>query len=257
MSSTIPNPFWQLPPAPMPPNDPTWWPLDSRVGWHPAKLDAVSVSGESLGLLILSGSGRKLNEPSGSFGGLVVPGNVAQSPDGSLYLLDARTGNLKRFDPCRGEFQMVPCIGGVGSGLRQVQEPHGIGICSGNLYICDPANGCIHRFSPRGRWLGALSGFGSVHWITFDCKDRLYAVLAGEPSVRIVDREGKPLGTASRPDEVAGNFPKQPISLAAQGNLELSNLCARGASPTVFGPDGRGLATPPPDPPVKFKTSGT
>jgi len=306
MTNAIPNPFWQLPPAPQPPNDPTWWLLNGRVGWHAAKLDNVAIAGDDLGLLIVPGSGRLLNEASGSLGGLVLPGNAARAADGSLYLLDTQAGELKRFDPCDCRFQTVPCLGGLGIGPRQLQDPHGIGICSGNLFICDtgnhrllvfslfgfvlrdiweppaaagltnpwqpyavafdnhgrvyvsdPANGCVHRFHPTGRWQTALFGFGDIRWITFDCRNQLYAVINGQSSIRITDREGKLLGTAARPDEVAAYFPRLPISVDAYGDLNLRSLCNPSGSSGVFDPSGEPLTAPPLDPPAVFTTSGT
>jgi phage tail-like protein len=306
MTGATPAPFWQLPPLPAPPNDPTWWLLNSRVGWHVSELDDVASAGGRLGLVIVPGSGRLLNEPSGSFGGLVLPGNAAAAADGSLYLLDAAGGALKRFDPCACVFQRIPCLGGIGAAPRQVQDPHGIGICSGNLFVCDtgnhrlqvfsvfgfvlrdvweppasaglgnrwqpyavafddrgrvfvsdPANGCIHRFHPTGRWQGKLDGFGDVRWITFDCLDRLYAVVQGESSVRICDRRGTLLGRAAGPGDVAGCFPKTPVPVDAHGDLVLSAVCKPSGSSGVFDPAGSPLASPPPDPPLLFKTSGT
>src|SRR5947209_19716550 len=306
MTNAIPNPFWQLPPALQPPNDPTWWLLNGRVGWHAAELDDVAIAGDDLGLLIVPGSGRLLTEVSGSFGGLALPGNAAQAADGSLYLLDAQAGQLKRFDPCDCGFQTVPCLGGIGTGARQLQDPHGIGSCSGNLFICDtgnhrllvfslfgfvlrdswqppaaagltnpwqpyavafdnhgrvyvsdPANGCIHRFHPTGRWQASLPGFGDVRWITFDCRNRLYAVINGQSSVRITDREGKLLGTASRPEEIAAYFPKLMIAVDAHGDLDLSSICKPSGSSGVFDPSGGALSASSPDPPAAFATSGT
>src|SRR5579859_2679887 len=104
MTTQIPNSFWQLPPIPQPPHDPTWWLLNGQVGWHAAKLDGVVLAAGTLGLLTIAGSGRLLNEPSGSFGGLLPPGNAALAADGSLYLLDANSGELERFDGCSCQF---------------------------------------------------------------------------------------------------------------------------------------------------------
>ena len=80
---------------------------------------------------------RALTEPSGSFGGLRPPANVAIGPDGSIYLLDAAKLALKRFDPCTCAFEAVPCIGGEGGEGRQWRNAHGIGICGADLYVCD------------------------------------------------------------------------------------------------------------------------
>src|SRR5215471_15647530 len=110
MATQNPNSFWQLPRAPHPPDDPTWWLLNSRVGWNDAKLENVAVAGGRLGLVMVPGSGRLLNEPGGSFGGRVPPGNVAVARDGVIYLLDAKLGHLKWFDPCDCKFKILPCL---------------------------------------------------------------------------------------------------------------------------------------------------
>lgn len=306
MTSTIPNPFWQLPPAPQPPNDPTFRLLNGRVGWQAAELDNVAISSDHLGLLVLPGSGRYLTEPSGSFGGLVLPGNAALTPDGSLYLLDAQAGQIKRFDPCDCQFNKLPCLGGLGTGTRQLQGPHGIGICSGNLLICDtgnhrllvfaifglvlrsiwmpppsaglinpwqpygvafdhhkrvyvtdPANGCIHRFLPSGKWEKAFFGFGDVRWIAIDGCDRIYSISHGETSARITDKDGKSIGEASRPEEIASSFARLAVKVGARGDLDLRSLCQATGSPGFFSSTGAPLASMPPDPPVAFSTIGT
>jgi phage tail-like protein len=306
MTSAIPNSFWQLPPVPQPPNDPTFWLLNGRFGWQAAELDDVAIAGDNLGLLIIPGTGRLLTEPSGSFGGLVPPGNAAVAADGSLYLLGLSAAQLKRFDPCDCRFNTVPCLGGPGTGPRQLQDPHGIGICSGNLFICDtgnhrllvfsmfgfvlrnvwmppasaglpnpwqpfgiafdhrgrayvtdPANGCIHRFHPSGRWDGVFPGFGDVHWITIDCHDRIYTLSEGESSTRITDQSGKSIGTASRPDEVVSYFPRLAFKVDAHGDINLSAICKPAGSTGFFGPGGQPLVSPPADPPVAFTTAGT
>lgn len=137
-------------PAPMAGHDPSWWWLDARAGWRDALLDKVEKVGEALALGPAVGSGRSMTEETGSFGGLALPANVAVGPDGAIYLLDAQGVQLKRFDPCRCRFEVVPCIAGRGTGARQLLDPHGIGIMGGNLYICDSGNRQVKVFSLYG-----------------------------------------------------------------------------------------------------------
>src|SRR5436305_12845571 len=232
MSTTLTTQTTQslLPPVPQPPHDPTWWRLDGRAGWRASLLKDVRVTPAccALALSPLPASLRRLEEASGSLGGLVPPSNVAPAADGSLFLLDAKAAELKRFDPCECRWAAVPCFGGAGRGARQLTDAHGIGVRGGNLYVCDtgnrrlavvplhgfvlrafwsppasanlanpwepysvafdgggrvfvadPANGCVHRFDPRGVWEKALSGFGVVTHVAFDCRGRLYAIIAG------------------------------------------------------------------------------
>jgi phage tail-like protein len=265
-----------LPVIPQPPDDPTWWLLNPRVGWHTATVLNVGQApvNSALALAPLPGSGRSLNEASGSFGGITLPLNVALGPDNNIYLLDTKTIELKRFDPCECLFKTVPCLGGKGKGRRQLMDPHGIGICAGNLYICDTdnhrlsvfalqgfvfraawmppsaklngdwkpyaiafdgkgrvfvtdgANGCIHRFSPSGHWQTCLGGFGKVTNIAIDCEDRLYVMVEGaQNSVQVVDTNGQPLDTLSRPDQLISRFPSLPFSIDAQGYLYLAGFC--------------------------------
>ncbi|HKP51314.1 MAG TPA: phage tail protein [Chloroflexia bacterium] len=136
--------------VPMAGHDPYWWWLDARTGWRDALLDKVEQVGEALALSPALGSGRFLAEGSGSFGGLALPANVAIGPNGAIYLLDLQGVQLKRFDPCECRFEVVPCIAGRGTGVRQLLDPHGVGIMGGNIYICDSGNRQVKVFSLYG-----------------------------------------------------------------------------------------------------------
>ena len=149
----------QLPPIPRPPHDPTSWLLNGRIGWRGLELPSeLQLTGEqSLALALAPDSQRSLTEARGSFGGLIPPGYTALGPDGSIYLLDTQHAQLKRFDPCECRFVPVPCFGGVGSGPRQLKDPHGIAVCAGNLFVCDTGNHrlsvfALHGFVLRGFW---------------------------------------------------------------------------------------------------------
>jgi phage tail-like protein len=300
-----------LPQIPRPPHDPTSLLLDGRTGWRDSKLEQIEKipPRQALTLEFSAESAPSLTNGNGSFGGLTVPANVALGPDGSIYLLDAATLELKRFDACECVFKTVPCFGGSGRGPRQLLDPHGIAICSGNLYICDTgnhrvsvfslrgfvlrghwrppaaanlaapwepydiafdgrgrayvtdgANGCVHRFSPVGRWETCLPGFGNATFIAIDCRDRLYVVTDG--SVRIVSVNGESFGTAARPGELAPFFPHLPFEIDADGNLHLGHLCvdpgkcdAAGSlrERGIFDVHGNPVTTPPPAPPAYEK----
>src|SRR6266566_1912042 len=266
-----------LPVIPQPPYDPTSWLLNALIGWRAATLLNVEQAPTSSALTLapIRGSGRSLTEAGGSFGGITLPANVALGSDNSIYLLDNKAIELKRFDPCECLFKTVPCFGGKGKGRRQLMDPHGIGICAGNLYVCDTdnhrlsvfalqgfvfraawmppssaklsnpwepyaiafdgkgrvyvsdgANGCIHRFSPSGHWQTCLSGFGKITNIAIDCQDRLYVVVEGVAnSVQVVDTNGQPLDTLSRPEQLISRLPSLPFQVDAQGNLYLGGFC--------------------------------
>src|SRR5262249_55517535 len=148
-----------LPPIPQPPHDPTSLLLNVYAGWRQAELldKTKTPVHQGLALTLMPANGRSLTEDGGSFGGLTVPAHVALGPDGSIYLLDDRRMALKRFDVCECRFQTVPCFSGVGQGPRQLRQPHGIGICAGNLFVCDTGNHrlsvfALHGFVLRGHW---------------------------------------------------------------------------------------------------------
>ena len=142
----------QLPPIPRPPHDPTSWLLNGRIGWRALELPSgLHLTDEQpLALALAPDSQRSLTEASGSFGGLTPPGYTALGPDGSIYLLDTEHAQLKRFDPCECKFVPVPCLGGTGSEPRQLKDPHGIAVCSGNLFVCDTGNHRLSVFALRG-----------------------------------------------------------------------------------------------------------
>jgi phage tail-like protein len=281
-----------LPPIPQPPHDPTSWLLNgragsranSREGWHAAKLHQIEIlpPQQSLTLALAPESRRSPFEPNGSFGGFITPANVALGPDGSLYLLDTEKAQLKRFDPCECTFQVVPCFGGTGSRPRELSKANGIGICLGNLFVCDPgnhrvsvfalhgfvlrgylqppasayqgpnpllennwepfdlafdrygrvyvtdpANGCVHRFSASGQWQTRFSGLGPVRWITIDCRNNIFVVAEGGPStLRLLHQDGSSVPVVSTPEELAPWFPRLPFSVDAEGLLHLGSLCA-------------------------------
>ena len=103
MTSTAP--FRNPPPGP--PDDPTWMMLDGRDGWPMASgwTDlVVSPLDCALVLKSLPGGPSALADPSGRFGGLVPPPNVALGPDGCVWLLDLGRGKLRRFDDCACAF---------------------------------------------------------------------------------------------------------------------------------------------------------
>jgi phage tail-like protein len=296
------------PHVPGPPHDPTFWLLDARAGWHDAILDNVEVSfaDQFLTLAQVPGSGRSLSEASGAFGGLTLPSNVARGPDGSTFLLDQQTAVLKRFDPCECKFEIVPRLGGAGKGPWQLSNPNGLGICGGNIFICDtgnhrlsvfalrgfvlrahwappataglinewepfavgfdgrgrvfvtdPANGCIHRFHPSGRWETSLAGFGRLTHLAIDCRDHLYVLDDTNPAVaRVVDVEGRDLGVISRVDQLVSLFPRLSFPVDAEGNLHLGEHCAVPGSEGVFDLTGSPRSAPPLSGPA-YHTSGT
>jgi phage tail-like protein len=133
----------QLPPIPRPPLDPTSLLCDQRVGWPVLRAEDTAFEGGAATLARSPGSLRWLTEPSGSFGGLRPPANVAVCGD-AIWLLDPGRPALLRFDPCSCEFDEVPCFVGEGSGPREVRDARGIAAAGNHLFVCDAGN---HRLA--------------------------------------------------------------------------------------------------------------
>lgn len=291
--------FALLPPVHKPPHDPTWTTLDARNDWRAALLDRVSAnrSDGTLRLAAASG-GRSLTEAGGSFGGLVPPANVAVGADGSVFLLDQASATLRKFDACECRFLTVPCLGGVGSGARQVNSPGGIASSRGNLFIADtgnrrlavyalrgyvlrgfwqppaaelpvewspvavaadsrgrifvadPANGSVHRFSRHGVWETRIANLGALTHLAVDCCDRLYVQQAATPQVTVFNRAGQVLGTVDSVDAIAGRFGRLPFRVDANGALDFAERCA-------YDQHGDQLTSGAAADVLKFESSGT
>src|SRR5580693_5731940 len=105
-----------LPKVARPPHDPRSRELCARLGWSSATLAGVTQNTGIvpdrgvIALTPLPGSGRTLAEPSGSFGGLTLPRNIAGLADGRLILLHHAVPRLLVFDPCACGFVPFPCI---------------------------------------------------------------------------------------------------------------------------------------------------
>jgi phage tail-like protein len=301
------SPAPYLPPIPRPPHDPTSLLLNERLGWTVLESDKV-VAGHLLHLERFPGSLRWLTEPSGSFGGLRTPSNVALD-DCSVWLLDqepplpavpddcvpdtAPIGQavLKRFDPCECRFDVVACFG---EGLRNptalawcgdrlfvsdtgngrvcvflrptlplsavwtaptTWQPMGIVVDHrGTVYVADPLNGAIHRFSRHGHYLGAWPGFGASKHLAMDRQGTIYA--AGDLEAFRVGEGGVPIPLTDPADDLKSGFPSLPFEVDAAGNLHLGPLCLP-PSEAVFDPHGNPIVLAPLPAVQRYERVGT
>jgi phage tail-like protein len=140
-----------------PPDDATWMILRGRDGWPMAEpWSDVVVSPLDCALLLksLPGGPSALADPSGRFGGLSLPPNVALASDGTVWLLDIARGKLRRFDDCSCAFLDVPCTGGIGHGARQLITPLAIAMRGRDILVldggADTAPGRVLVFASRG-----------------------------------------------------------------------------------------------------------
>ena len=170
-----------LPPLTRPPHDSLSVFLDGRTGWQDADLFLVEKQPGSADLALqpIAGEGPAIAEPSGSLGGAVAPAAVAIGPRGTIYLLDTERGELLVFDPCCCRFDKVPCLGGLGKGARQLNNPQAIAICNGNLFITDFGNQRVSVFSLEGfllrdHWMPPKKEPFAPYGIAIDGKGRVF-----------------------------------------------------------------------------------
>lgn len=298
--------FALFPSPARPPHDPTWVDLDARRGWRAAAVAPVAALdvGDEL-RLAPSGTARRLDEPSGSFGGVVAPSTVAVAADCSIYLLDIVTRALRRFDRCECRFLTLPHTGGAGTGARQLIDPRGIAISRANLlvadagaarvsvftlrelalrghwraprpgspllppgspvlaewrpsaiaadrrggvFVADAANGCIHRFTPDGRWRGTIDGAGDVAALAVDREGCLYARQRGHPEVTVLAPDGTVLRVVTTVAELAERFPRLPFTVDAAGIVRIAGCGA-------FDPAGEPVPNATMAPRVRYATA--
>lgn len=135
--------------------------LNGLAGWRAAKLDGTLQfnDGGSLRLRVQPASLRPLSDASGSFGGLTLPTGLAVDADDQIYIMDNAASVIKRFDPCKTSFEVLPCIGGAGGNVRQFKNAHGIAIsCRGDLFVADTDNSRVQIFSLKGLALRRVLG---------------------------------------------------------------------------------------------------
>ncbi len=292
-----------LPPIPRPPHDPTSLLCNARVGWPVLRDDHTALEAGAVTLARAPHSLRRLTEPSGSFGGVRPPANVAVAGD-AIWLLDPARLALLRFDPCACCFEVVPSFGGEGGGPRELHDPRGIAVAGNHLFVCDagngrlgvfvlptfalagywapppsavgsgsgsgsgsgtadweptgvaidargtvfvadPRNGMIHRFSPYGTYLGHWDGFGASAHLAVGRDGTVYA--AGPVEAFRVGDGGRAVPVTDPADDLTDAFPPTPFAVDALGRMDLGPLCAPPASLVV---DGHGTPVRPERGPV-------
>ena len=133
--------------------------LNELADWQSALLDHLVDDGGTLQLRLLPGIARPLTSADGTFGGFTNPSGLAVDSQDSIYIVDSADHLIKRFDPCRQIFQILPCLGGSGDGPRQLNAPGGIAISGrDDLYVADSGNRRVQVFSIKGLALRKILG---------------------------------------------------------------------------------------------------
>jgi phage tail-like protein len=221
----LPSPR-RVPPLAAPPHDPYslllggWIGPDPAIGWRVRRLRDAEIGAGSQALVLspAPGAERSAGEPSGSFGGLRPPINVAFGPQGEVLLLDPVSGRLLRFDPCCCEFKALPCttraVQEAGDAcalpapqrprrvpLDQLRDATGLAACGSVLSIADGGHQRIVRWDlqalvPRGelRLPAAERARLAYAWtpgsLAFDGHGRLHAADALNRRIDRFDARG-------------------------------------------------------------------
>jgi phage tail-like protein len=230
----------RLPDIPMPPHDPLHFLLDARALWRERSLKEVEFSPDgALQLAPLPEVGQPLADGSAGLGGLAEPAGIAVDAEGGVILLDAASARLLRHDPCSRRFEEVPCIGGVGSGPRQLKDPHGIALFGGDLFVCDTGNHRIQVFGLKGMVLRAiwpsppaakLPETWEPYAIAFDGCGRVFVTDRANGVVHRFDRRGcwrAKFGALDRPTSLAIGVDGR-IYVVQQDNGEVAAFSAEG-----------------------------
>jgi len=274
-----------LAPVRKPPHDPLSLLLDGLAGWSVAQASDVMLASGMLRLARNPAALRRLTQDGGSFGGLRLPANMARSPDGTVWLLDAGTGRLLRFDPCRCAFVPVRLLGHGGAiavgGSRlfasdagrgwldvltlpttarsdrwrppEPWQPAGVLVDRHRqVRVADPSSGRLHTFSWTGRYLGYLEGIGASCYLAEDLDGIVYA--AGPTTVYRIDADVV-TEIADTADELPGRWAPVP-PVGRDGAVLLGGLCVPPV-PVRFDSSGTRVAAAEAVPAAPYLTSGS
>ncbi len=86
--------------------------------------------------------------------------DIAFAPNGHLYISDGY-GNARILE-YTADGKKLHEWGKAGQGPGEFQQPHGIAIDAGVVYVADRKNGRLQRFSLAGKFLGEWTGLGMV-----------------------------------------------------------------------------------------------
>jgi DNA-binding beta-propeller fold protein YncE len=163
---------------------------------------------------------------------LVDPKNVAQAPDGKLYVVQGRGARVTAFNP---DGTVATSWGGSGQADGQFQEPWGIAVApNGNVYVADTWNHRVQFFDSNGKFLGKWGRLGDakgrtdadpgVFWgprsIAISADGDVYVTDTGNKRVQVFGLDG----TFKRMFGGDGNAPGQfkeevGVALDGQGNV--------------------------------------
>jgi phage tail-like protein len=225
--------------------------LNKLAGWRNLALNSVHLAdaGCSLRLSPLPGAVTPLDDASGTLGGFINPVRVALDSSDRIYILDAATSLIKRFDRCTGHFEILPRLGTPGSEPRQFLSPQGLAISPRNdLYVADTGNQRVQIFSVKGLALRSIftTPSGLKSWsprdvaISHDCRVYVADYLNG--SIHVYDAAGC---RRKAFDGAGPNTPAltKPVRIALDRDCRIYVVQEGVNAVTVLDPDGKYIAS--------------
>ena len=181
-------------------------------------------------------------------GEFLYPVSLAVAPDDTLYVLDAETHLIQRFD---AEGNFLARFGSRGEGRGSFNDPRILVVGrDGAVYVLDYGNRQVQRLAPDGayqtRWAfkqgGEQTGMRLLDGLTVDTEGNLFISDASGGKIRKVSPEGK-LVQSYTVDTVHGDVAENLLDLGVdeQGNLYAARR--GGQSIRKYEPSGQLLAS--------------
>jgi DNA-binding beta-propeller fold protein YncE len=164
-----------------------------------------------------------ISPPPGAAGELSDPGGLAVDAAGNIYVADAGTSQVVKFDS-HGLF--VAAAGAPGDGEGQFNQPSDLALdAEGNVYVVDTWN---HRVQKLDADLNFLAAFGKPTsdllnpgpdemWgprsVALDGEGNVWVVDTGTARVRKFSAAGEPLGSVGGRGDELGQF-LEPVGIA-------------------------------------------
>ena len=202
--------------------------LDPALDWRisdkkPLYIEALYGDNRGLSVQPVPGEDKPLKDNLGNFGGFDYPSGLAIDRDNNVYIADANTHLIKKYDFCTSRFITLDCLGGRGHLPRQLDSPRGLTISIHNdLYIADTGNHRIQIFSLKELALRAIIGqvgadgkpasgsadgqFNSPTDIALDTHGNIYVVDSGNQRIQCFSPDGKFLRKFGEKGDGEGKF---------------------------------------------------
>lgn len=130
-------------------------------------------------------------------GGFYGPRDLATDPQGSLYVMDQGHARIVRLGPDG----TVTTFGSLGAGAGQLNDPTGVAVSGGQVFIADPVNARIQVFTVGGAFVRSITVNGWFRLTsTADVAvspdgSRLYATQPATGAISVISLTSAPGGT--------------------------------------------------------------